>query len=123
MTWNAEHRARGTVDGWFLTVPRSELRVFVNFARHAEPGATLISDCGYVADGVQANILTSRTMSAGLHADLWREAARPQAARGGAFLFLKIKAHRSRAKAASEAAGDYCLGGWVDNEIADECAK
>ncbi len=118
-----QHRSRGTADGWFPTVPRAELRAFVNFARHAGPGSTFISDCRYVVEGVLASIPKDRTSSAELHADLWREAEWLQADHGAPFSILKIKAHRSRAKAVSEANGELNLTDWIGNDKADEYAK
>ncbi len=116
-------KTRGIIDGWFATVPRGELRAFLEFAKHAGPNAIYVSDCRNVVDVVNAQVPSRFTSSLELHADLWREAARLLRDRGAPYNIMKIKAHRTHTRAQAETNEEMGMDDWAGNVAADEHAK
>ena len=112
---------RGRVLGWFPTVPRAELSALVWHLRSATCPATYIGDCAGVIRGVQDGVPEALTSSKSLHADLWQRVAHLLKDHGPGLLFIKTKAHRSRAEA--ERSVDDPLMHWLGNQAADEHAK
>ncbi len=63
---------RGTVDGWYPTVPRGELSALNAHLRHAGLGSTYVGDCRHVLEGAEKGVPRPLTSSANINADLWR---------------------------------------------------
>ncbi len=114
-------RMRGSIGGWFSTVPRGELTALKSFLKHAGPGAAFYTDCQAVVDGYRLGIPETLTAASSLHADLWREVRLGVRDRDDGIVVRKTKAHRSRA-AASRDADDHEGHRW-GNGAADEYAK
>ncbi len=112
---------RGVIDGWFPTVPRGELTALKQFLRFAGPGATFVSDCKAVADGVRLGIPSTLTAASHMHADLWRDVRERVLDREDPPRVLKTKAHRSRAAACRDVVDHE--GHWWGNRAADIHAK
>jgi hypothetical protein len=118
---NVASAVSGNVGGWFPTVPRAELSALIWHLRSALAPATYVGDCKSVIDGILHGVSSRLTGARGLHADLWREAARLLKDHGCALSFDKTKAHRSR-QAAEESVDDPAWY-WAGNGAADHHAK
>ncbi len=112
---------RGTVDGWYPTVPRGELSALNAHLRHAGPGSTYVGDCRHVLEGAEKGVPRPLTSSANINADLWRITRQLLDDHGGGVKVRKTKAHRSRTAALADA--DDALIHWEGNQLADEAAK
>ena len=117
----SETLARGTVGGWFPTVPRAELTAYCAALRTALIPSEYIGDCGYVISGAKHGIDKTLASSRCLHADLWREARRLLLDHGPGIVASKTKAHRSEAVA--RLSSDDPHRWWVGNARADAHAK
>ncbi len=114
-------RLRGGIGGWFPTVPRGELSALTALLRHAGPGATFVTDCQAVADGVRACVPATLTAASCVNADLWRAVSAGLRDRDEPAAIVKTKAHRSRAAARRDAVDHE--GHWWGNGAADSHAK
>ncbi len=116
------HRVCGTCTGWYPSVPRGELQALVEALEVACIPAVYAGDCQYVIDGFSGGVPRSLASSSSPHADLWRRARWLQNDHGEGITVVKVKAHRSRARAEQdEASGGLEL--WHGNQHADATAK
>ncbi len=112
----------GSCGGWYPSVARGELQALVESLQIACIPASYAGDCQYVVDGLCAGIPRSLASSSSIHADLWRRARWLLRDHGEGIDGIKVKAHRSRARAETEVDG----GGielWQGNRCADLAAK
>ncbi len=115
--YTAGESLRGNVTGWYPTVPRGEIKAFIEHARHAAPGSCYWGDCKHVIDVIKDGIPEKWASSACANADLWAEARRLLLDHGGAMRAEKVEAHRSFS--AAEAEGDLGIMTWHGNDQAD----
>ncbi len=116
-----QHMMRGSVPGWASTVPRGELRAYMEFLRVAGPSASFVGDCKVVVDAAINGVPRAWTSAKNINADLWRETLRLQRDREALPAAFKITAHRSRT--AAEGEGETATRRWAGNQHADACAK
>ncbi len=114
-------RLRGTVSGWFSTVPRGELKALIEHMRHADGNETFVSDCQYVVEGARDGVPIRHTASRSANADLWREVKRLQKDMGSVPIVHKTKAHRAWSAAAHDDGEP--MHRWCGNRAADAEAK
>ncbi len=113
---------RGNVGGWFSTVPRGEMRAYLQHLNCLGPRGIYVGDCAMVVRAAAHGVPASATSSSNLNADLWRAIKNKQRDIGlDGSVALKTKAHRSRA--AAEASPHEPLEHWIGNQSADIAAK
>ncbi len=112
---------RGSIGGWYPTVPRGEIRAAIEHLRHAGPGAEYWGDCKHVVDILNAGVPRFWTSSASPNADLWTEARRLLNDHGAPMRAVKVKAHRSLSAARGD--GEEGMYAWHGNDAADKCAR
>ncbi len=111
---------RGTVPGYFSTVPRAEAYAIWQFLRHAGLAATCGGDCQHVLDIVKNGVAPPFTSSRCPNADRWTRVKRAIADHGTPPIVTKIKAHTTRS--AAENSGE-SITDWLGNRCADAHCK
>ena len=119
--WTTAETMRGNVTGWFQTVPRAELRAYIEHLRHGGNFGPYIGDCKMVVDRASCGVPLVAAQARDINADLWKEARRIQEDIGGKPNIHKTRAHRTRR--AAEADIDDPLRWWVGNDVADRKAS
>ncbi len=119
--WRREESTRGSVGGFFPTVPRGEIRAAIEHMKHAMVPAAYIGDCKHVIQILDEGIPDKWVSSRSFNADLWKEARRLMQDHGAGLTAEKVRAHRARRDAELE--GDDALRHWCGNEAADRQAK
>ncbi len=112
---------RGTVGGWWPTVPRGELRALIEFLRHCSGDSSFVGDCRYVVEGAARGVSQKLRSSVSLDADLWKAVHELLRDHGSVPRILKTRAHRSRANALQDEEDG--LQHWAGNAAADVAAK
>ncbi len=116
------HKVCGTCVGWYPSVAKGELQALAEAREVACIPAVYAGDCQYVIDGFSGGVPRSLASSSSPHADLWRRVRWLLRDHGEGITAVKVKAHRSRARAELEDAG-VGLELWHGNQHADATAK
>ena len=112
---------KGSVGGWFPTVPRAELVAYLQHLRSSRVPSKYVGDCLSVIRGVRDGIPDKLVGSKCLHADVWRSIKSCLRDHGFGQDVHKTKAHRSRISAEFDA--DDPVEWWCGNKLADQQAK
>ncbi len=119
----SEH-LRGTVAGFFSTVPRGEIQALITHLRHAGPGATYVGDCQHVLDSARYGVPPRLLLARSPNPDLWSKVDALLKDHGGPMALVKVKAHASlQAAVASGASADDWRGNCAADHLCRQLAR
>ncbi len=119
--WHEAEMLRGSVGGWFPTVPRAEMKAYEEHLVHCGPEAIYGGDCKLVVEAANNGVPMKWTSSANLNADRWANIRRLQSDHEGRTPAVKIAAHKSRTAAVERGVEEERR--WVGNDKADQAAR